>query len=77
MRSFLTTLVSFSQVAREGVYVSITVTCYSMSGIVRFTYGSCVFELLAPGGLYKYSGDSGFQAVSDNRHYEAKLYLVD
>ena len=57
MRSFLTTSVRFSQVARKQVYVSIKVTCCSMSGIVRFTYGSCIFELLAPGGLYKHSGD--------------------
>ena len=73
----MTTSVSISQVARKRVYVSIKVTCSSTSGIVRFTYGSCVFELRAPGGLYKHSGDSGFQAVSDSRHYKANQYLVD
>ena len=63
--------------ARKRVYVSIKVTCCSTSGIIRFTYGSCVFELLAPGGLYKHSGDLGFQGVSDSRHYKANKYLVD
>ena len=77
MRSFLTTSGSFSQVARKRVYVSIKVTCCSTSAIIRFTYGSCVFELLAPGGLYKHSGDLGFQGVSDSRHYKANKYLVD
>ena len=77
MRGFLTIWVSFSQVVRKQVYMSIIVTYCFTSGIVRFTCRSCVFELPAPGGLYKHPGDSGLQAVWDSQYYEANKYLVN
>ena len=77
IRSFLTTWVSFSQVARKRVFVSIKITFCSTTEIFRFTYDSYVFELLTPDGVYKHLSDPGFHTVSNSWHYKANKYLAD